>query len=125
MSRKPKCFRNKIRIAIPIFMDRVSPVLDTCTQIMLVDFNQNSEAGRTQFGMEGTTLFERVIFFKRIGVQTIICSTLSDSFHHMLQDAKIDLVCGIAGVVDEIIQAYGSGSLQQKRFQMPGSTGSD
>jgi len=106
-------------------MDRVSPVLDTCTQIMLVDFNQNSETGRTQFGMEGTTLFERVIFFKRIGVQAIICSTLSDSFHHMLQDAKIDLVWGIAGVVDEIIQAYGSGSLQQKRFQMPGSTGID
>ena len=125
MSCKPKCFRNKVRIAIPIFMDRVSPVLDTCTQIMLVDFNQNSEAGRTQYVMEGATLFERVIFLKRAGVQIIICSTLSDSFHHMLQEAKIELVCGIAGLVDEIIQAYGSGSLRLKRFQMPGSTGID
>lgn len=120
-----KRFRNKNRIAIPVFMDRVSPVLDTCTQIMLVDLDQNHEVCRTQIGVTGATLFERVSFFKMIGVQTIICSAVSDSFHRMLRDAKIDLVCGVAGVAEEIIKACVSGSLHQKRFQMPGSTGID
>jgi hypothetical protein len=40
----------------------------------------------------------------------------------MLRDANIALVCGIAGVAEEIIQACASDSLDQKRFQMPGST---
>jgi predicted Fe-Mo cluster-binding NifX family protein len=106
-------------------MDRVSPVLDTCTQIMLVGFNRSHEVGRTLIAVAGATLSERVGVFKMLGVRTVICSAVSDSFHHMLQEAKIDLLCGIAGVVDEIIQAYGSGSLQQTRFRMPGSKGID
>lgn len=125
MSRMPKRFRNKHRIAIPVFMDRVSPVLDTCTQIMLVDFDQNHEVCRNQLGVADATLFERVSFFKMMEVQTIICSTVSDSFHRMLKEANIDLVCGIAGVAEEIIKACCIGSLHQKRFQMPGSTGID
>lgn len=115
----------QIRTAIPVFMDRVSPVLDTCTQIMLVGFNRSHEVGRTLIAVAGATLSERVGVFKMLGVRTVICSAVSDSFHHMLQEAKIDLLCGIAGVVDEIIQAYGSGSLQQTRFRMPGSKGID
>ena len=113
---------SKHRIAIPIFMDRVSPVLDTCTQIMLVDFDQNHEVCRSQIGVTGTSLFERNSFFKMIGVQTIICSALSESFHRMLRDASIDIVCGVAGDAEEIIKACVSGSYDLKRFQMPGST---
>lgn len=120
-----KRLRSKNRIAIPVFMDRVSPVLDTCTKIILVEFDQNHEICRTTIGVTGTTPFERVSFFKMVGVQTIICSALSDSFHRMLRDAKIDVVCGVAGDAEEIIKAYISDSLHQKKFQMPGSTSSD
>jgi predicted Fe-Mo cluster-binding NifX family protein len=115
----------QIRTAIPVFMGRVSPVLDTCTLIMLVDLHRSHEVGRTQVAVAGATLSERVGVFKMMGVRTIICSAVSDSFHRMLQEAKIDLVCGIAGMVDEIIQASGSGSHQQTQFRMPGFKGID
>jgi len=113
------------RIAIPIFMDRVSPVLDTCTQIVLVDLSKNHKVHQTLIGVVAATLFERVGFFKMLGVETIICGAVSDTFHRMLQDAEIDLVCGIAGLVEEIVQACGNGSFQPEQFQMPGSTGID
>jgi predicted Fe-Mo cluster-binding NifX family protein len=121
----PERLRSRSRIAIPVFMDRVSPVLDTCTQIILVDVERNHEICRTQIGVTGTTLFERASFFKMIGVQTIICSAISDSLHRILRDANIEVVCGVAGVAEEIIKACISDSLHQNKFQMPGSTSSD
>jgi len=113
------------RIAIPFFMDRVSPVLDNCTQIMLVELGHNRDVCQTPIGVVAIDLLERVSFFKMLGVRTIVCGAVSDTFHRLLQDAGIDLVCGIAGSVEDIIQACGSGSFRPECFLMPGYSGKD
>jgi hypothetical protein len=113
------------RIAIPFFMERVSPVLDNCTQIMLVELGQDREVCQTPIGVVAIDLAERVSFFKMLGVKTIVCGAVSDTFHCMLKDAGIVLVCGIAGSVEEIIQACGNGSFRPECFHMPGYSGNN
>ena len=50
---------------------------------------------------------------------------MSDAFFTLLQEARIQLVTGIAGEIDEVIDAYRNGTLGQSRFRMPGSQAVD
>jgi predicted Fe-Mo cluster-binding NifX family protein len=108
------------RTAFPVFRGRISPVLDTCNQMLLVDSHERTERGRTTLRVEGDTILERCREFQKHGVGVIICCALSDTFFHLLEEADIRVVCAIAGDVEEVIQAYHVGALDQSHFRMPG-----
>ena len=57
----------------------------------------------------------------KIGVGVIICGAVSDAFFNLLRESDIEMVCSIAGDVDDVIDAYRNGTLNQARFRMPGS----
>ncbi len=101
-------------------MGRVSPVLDACTQLILLEPDGKQETARRKIHMKGASIFERASQMLELGIGGIICGTVSDAFYNLLREAGIDLVCGIAGDVDDVIDAYRSGSLDKPRFRMPG-----
>lgn len=68
-----------------------------------------------------SSIFERTRDIQRLGIGVIICGAVGDSFYNLLREAGIDLVCGITGDIDEVIEAYHKGTLEQPRFRMPGS----
>jgi hypothetical protein len=109
------------RTAVPIFLGRVSPVLDTCTQLFMLDSDGITETVGQAIPMKGSSIFERFREIQRLGIGVIICGAVSDSFYNLLREADIDLVCGINGDIDEVIEAYRNGTLGQPRFRMPGS----
>ena len=114
-------FKGVPRTAIPIFMGRVSPVLDTCTQFGLLEPGRNHEIVRRTVPVKGNSIYERAGEIKKLGVGVIICGAVSDAFFNLLKEMGIDLVCGITGNVEEVIEAYAKGALVQGRFRMPGS----
>jgi predicted Fe-Mo cluster-binding NifX family protein len=70
--------------------------------------------------MKGASIFERAGELKKLGIQVIICGAVGEAFYNLLKEADIDLVCGITGDIDEVIDAYRNGTLGQARFRMPG-----
>lgn len=110
-----------LRVALPVFMERVSPVLDTCTQLCLLEPERTPENARVRIPVKGTTVFERAAEFKKLEIGVIICGAVSESLFNLLRQAGIDLVCGITGDIEEVAEAYRTGSLQQGRFRMPGA----
>ena len=109
------------RTAVPVFMGRVSPVLDTCTQLLVVESGDKAVMTRQTIPMKGGSLFERARELHKLGVGGIICGAVSDTFFNLLRESDIEMVCGIAGDVDDVIDAYRNGALEQARFRMPGS----
>ena len=108
------------KIAIPIFKSRVSPVLDSCTRILIVDIEQNRETERSELYMDEFSLSERVNILQKTHVTTIICGGISDVLHNMLKNLPISVIIGIAGEVEEVVSAYVAGRLNERRFYMPG-----
>lgn len=106
---------------MPFFLGRVSPVLDTCTQMLLLDSGGKTGVVRRVIPMKGSSIFERTREIQRLGVRAVICGAVSDSFFNLLREAGIDLLCGITGDLDEVIEAYRNGTLEQPKFRMPGS----
>lgn len=64
---------------------------------------------------------ERSSEIRRLGVAHVICGALSDLFHDRLREAGIELSCGVTGKVQEVIEAWRNGTLNQARFRMPGA----
>jgi len=109
------------RTAVPIFMGRVSPVLDTCTQLLVVESGGKEAITRRMIPIKGGSLFERARELHKLGVGVIVCGAVSDAFFNLLRESDIEMVCSIAGDVDDVIDAYRNGVLEQARFRMPGS----
>lgn len=109
------------RTAVPVFLGRVSPVLDTCTQLFMVESDGKQETARKTIAMKGSSIFERAREIQKLGIGVIICGAVGDSFYNLLREAGIDLVCGITGDIDDVIEAYRNRTLGQPRFRMPGS----
>ena len=80
-----------VRIAIPIFRSRVSPVFDSSTRVMLVDIEHNKEIERSEIYLDKLSMTERATILQKLKVKTIICSGISDMLHNMLQSVKINL----------------------------------
>lgn len=102
-------------------MGRVSPVLDTCTQLGILELVRMQEIVHRTIPVKGNSIFERADEIKKLGVGVIICGAVSDAFYNLLKESDIDLVCGITGDIDEVIEAYRNGTLAQARFRMPGA----
>lgn len=109
------------RTAVPVFRGRVSPVLDTCTQLCVLASNRASENTSPVIPLKGGSIFERADELKNLGIGRIICGAVSESFFNLLREAGVDLICGITGEIAEVAEAYRNGSLEEGRFRMPGA----
>lgn len=109
-----------IRIAIPVFHKRVSPVLDNCTRLLIIDFNQDSEISRQEIPLVKFSLVERFNLIKKMNVNVIICCAISEVMDHMIHGTDIQLICGIVGDVNQVLAAHLSNQLDDASFNMPG-----
>ena len=109
-----------IRIAIPIFRKRVSPIIDNCTRLLVIDFDQDVEISRQALPLEKFSIAERFNLVKKMGVHVIICCAISEVMARMIQGTDIQLICGIVGDVDKVLAAYFNNHLDDASFLMPG-----
>jgi predicted Fe-Mo cluster-binding NifX family protein len=108
------------RVAIPVFESRVSPVLDSCNHMVVVDIEGGCEIRRQEISLEKMPLPERLALFTRLGIRKIICAGVSDLMCRFLAGSGIVLVSGIAGELEKIIDAYICDRLDESCFIMPG-----
>ena len=111
------------RVAIPVFEARVSPVLDSCRRMVVVDIRDGREIGRKEISLEKMSLAQRLELFAGWGIRKIICAGVSSVMCRFLAGADITLVSGVAGEIDKIINAYICNRLDDSCFVMPGRKG--
>ena len=108
------------RIGIPIFESRISPVLDACHRLMVVDIDGGLEVKRVEITLEKSDITERIEVFTRWGIGKIICAGVSDVMCRYLAARNIILISGFAGKVEEILNAYLCNRLNDPCYMMPG-----
>lgn len=108
------------RVGIPIFESRISPVLDSCNRLLVVDIDGGCEVNRVEITLEKSDITERIEVFTRWGIHKIICAGVSDVMCRYLAARKIMLISGFAGKLEEILNAYLCNRLNASCFIMPG-----
>lgn len=112
-----------MNIAIPVLNDRVSPLLDTASRLLLVTCRQGKESARREIalGMLGPKPMARAL--AELQVSDLLCAALSAALLRALQDAGIRVHSHLCGPVDAIIEAFARGQLDRDAFRMPGCWG--
>ena len=109
-----------MKIAIPIWEDRISPVFDTASRLLIVEVEAQREASRFETYLAEQDLSRRCVRIRGLGVDTLICGAISRPFLKILEASGISIVPGISGHPEDVLKAYLQGNLFDSRFLMPG-----
>jgi len=109
-----------MKIAIPTWNGRVSPVFDTASRLVVVDITEESETARFETDISEHFLPSKSMRLTGLGIDTLICGAISRPLSSMITTAGIKLIPWISGQVEEVVQAFLTNTLFDPRFIMPG-----
>lgn len=106
-----------MRLAVPIWQGRVSPLLDVARRLVVVDVI-GGEAAFTKLYPLGGPNRERIV--SELGIDVLICGAVSRELEEKLVASGVEVVAEIRGKFEEVVRAHAEGRLIQPRFLMPG-----
>ena len=112
-----------MRVAVPVFNGRVSPLFDTAQRILIADIADGEEVERTEHLIAGLLPRHRAKLLSEESVSQLICGAISFPMMNLIAARGISVSPNIAGYVDEVLRAYTSGTLFSPQFMMPGCWG--
>ena len=109
-----------MKIAIPIWNDRVSSAFDFAHKVLLVNIENGRETERSEISFPPESDPEKVNRLKTLSAEVLICGAISRSLASRVGASGIKVLPYVVGSVDEILKAYLTGELTQPQFTLPG-----
>ena len=109
-----------MKIAIPIWDDKVSPVLDSASRLLIVETEDRNIVSRFEIYLDEHDLSRRFFRIQNMEIDILICGAISHAFSRMLTGSGVEVIPEISGQAEEVLKAYFQGELFNPRFLMPG-----
>ncbi len=109
-----------MRVAIPLWQGRVSPVFDEASRILLVDISNKQEQRRREESLVVQNPFERAKLLPHMGVDLLICGMISQTQQTALASAGVRIIPHICGSMEDVIAAFLDGRIENGALRMPG-----
>lgn len=112
-----------MRIAIPQWQSRVSPVFDVAASLLLVEIDGTGEVGRQEVPLTAVDPTKRAQQVAQLPADVLICGAISWPLELALNSAGVQVISQICGQVDEVMRSFLLGDLENDAFRMPGCCG--
>lgn len=112
-----------MRVALPTWNDRVSPVFDVAREALVVDIEDDGTVRRDEVRLNGLSCAARAKQLADLGVDVVICGAISRDLDEAVSLAGIDVIPQTRGRADRVLRAFISGQLTAQAFLMPGCDG--
>lgn len=109
-----------MRIAIPHWQDRVSPVFDSAGAVLLVEVEDGREVSREKKRLAREDAAGRAAEVSGLGAKVLICGAISAVLEARLASAGVRVIGFVCGGIEEVLGAFLDGRLAQPDFRMPG-----
>ncbi|MEJ2245172.1 MAG: NifB/NifX family molybdenum-iron cluster-binding protein [Acidobacteriota bacterium] len=109
-----------MKVAIPLWQGRVSPVFDEAKRILIVDISNCREKCRQEESLLSHDPFERAQVLPKLGVDILICGMISQTQLTALDLTGIQIIPHICGPMEDVIAAFLDGRLENGAMLMPG-----
>lgn len=109
-----------MRIAIPHWRGRISPMFDESRRLLLVDITDGREISRVEEILVLGNPLLRVKQVKKTGADILVCGAISMALKHNLQSAGIVVMGFTCGPISDIVDAVLDRTLMDPKFAMPG-----
>lgn len=109
-----------MRVAIPVWQARVSPVFDTAGRLLIFDLENGHKVSRTEQPIAGLSMRGRVNRLAELNVDELLCGAISRPLAGMIAASGIKVIPWMSGDVEEVVAWYLDGKPLDARFLMPG-----
>ena len=109
-----------MKVAIPVFKGRISPVFDWSRDLLLLDIEAGEEGVRREISLEGLAPLQRVEQLVAQHVELLVCGGIGELLLSAIESRGIRVYAWVAGSLDEVlgdILSYGS---PRPQLVMPG-----
>jgi predicted Fe-Mo cluster-binding NifX family protein len=109
-----------MRIALPEFNGRISPVFDFCRRLLVVDIDPMGRSEKFTVDWSETPLAERARELLDLKVEALLCGGISCDLSADVARRGIRVFPWISGEIPEVISAFLADRLPDPGFTMPG-----
>ena len=95
-----------MKVAIPIFLDRISPRLDCARKLLVLEIEKDQLVEKRELDISGWPPDEKIIYLKRLGIRQLICGGIRLEDRNGLNRFGIQVASALYGEVDTIIKEY-------------------
>ncbi|MCU0540274.1 MAG: hypothetical protein MUF46_10385 [Desulfobacterales bacterium] len=110
-----------MKVAIPHWQGRVSPVFDASDAIVLIDIERGRERRRENFRLASLDPVRRAQEVAALGADVVLCGAISRTLESALNGAGVDVKGFVCGDLEALVEAFLDGTLSDPCFQMPGA----
>lgn len=112
-----------MKVAIPHWQGRISPVFDVAGKVLVVEFIGGVEQARQDMAFDAEDPQARAVCLAQTGANVLVCGAISWPLELAVTAAGIDVIPQTCGNVEQVLAAFAAGQLQQDAFLMPGCCG--
>lgn len=112
-----------MRVALPIWKDRLSPVMDTATRLLVVEYDDEGEVSRTETPINWEHAPQLAHLLSDLEIGLLICGAVSQHLFSLIESRRIAVIPWVTGLAEDILRAYQANRLGNRRFLMPGCGG--
>lgn len=110
-----------MNLAIPTWKNRVSPVFDVANTFRVFTIEDLSVRVLQHIVLHQGSIEARAEALKRLGVDLVICGTISRAARTSLRQRNIEVQLHICGETEAVVASYIKGTLAaEEQFKMPG-----
>jgi len=112
-----------MKIAIPHWQGRISPVFDVAAHVLIVEIDGARELNRREATFDVEEPRARAAQLVAADTNILICGALSGPLATALSAVDIEVFSHICGDMESVLTAFVEGRLNQDVFLMPGCCG--
>ena len=109
-----------MKIAIPVWEEKISPVLDTASRFLIVETVDDNEVKRFEFKTREGDITTLLKHLKSEHIHVMVCGALSRSLKNVIRASGIYIWEGITGPVDSVLSFFIKNKPITSDYIMPG-----
>lgn len=110
----------RMKIALPVWENRISPVFDVAGSLLLLEVRNGRETNRTVRNLSDSNPLTRVRSVVHGNADVLICGAISAPVRTAVESSGVRVVSNICGPVEDILDAFLNDTLRNGSFLMPG-----
>lgn len=107
-------------IAVPICQQRISPLLDTASRLLVVTRKRGQEVARREYVLDVLPPDALARSIAELPVDILLCGAVSEPLLRELAERGVRVRPHLCGDVERILQAFCRRQLRRNDFRMPG-----
>lgn len=109
-------------IAVPICRQRVSPVLDAASRLLVITWRHGHEITRREFVLNPQPPAVLAASIAELAIDTLLCAAVSEPLLRELHRLGVRVHPNLCGEIEDILDAFQHHPLDLHAFRMPGAS---